>query len=188
MIHKRISQAQSGRQRGCRCVGGENTLLQRQLIPAPTQTAAMMPWHLTSLILLEVREHVAWTVHIEFSLQVIENLNSKMPVILLRTGFGILHMNYDGVEKKPLVGQEGTKQVWRMALEFVWVDLIRSTRHSCSNSLKESSWKPGMMVQAVIPALMRLRQEDYGFEASLSCLANPCFGKKKLKKERKKNL
>lgn len=42
MIHKKISQAQSGRQRGCRCVGGENTLLQRQLIPAPTQTAAMM--------------------------------------------------------------------------------------------------------------------------------------------------
>lgn len=155
MIHKRISQAQSGRQWGCRCVGGENTLLQRQLIPSFTRTAAT--WHLTSFILLEVRGHVAWTVHIEFSLQETENLNSKMPVILLRTGFGILHMSYAGVEKRPLVGQEGTKQAWRMALEFVWASLIRSMRHSCSNSLKESSWKPGMMVQAEIPMFIRLR-------------------------------
>lgn len=36
------------------------------------------------------------------------------------------------------------------------------------------------------PTLMRLRQEDCEFEASLSCLANPCFRKKKLKKKRGK--
>lgn len=182
MIHKRISQAQSGRQWGCRCVGGENTLLQRQLIPSFTQTAATDIWHHLYCQRSEDMWRELYTLN-----SLCKRLRTRIqrcPLSFWELVFGILRMSYAGVEKRPLVGQEGTKQAWRMALEFVWASLIRSMGHSCSNSLKESSWKPGMMVQAEIPMLTRLRQEDCEFEASLSCLAN-LFQKKRLKKERK---
>jgi hypothetical protein len=43
-----------------------------------------------------------------------------------------------------------------------------------------------MMVHALIPALVRLRQENLTFEASLGYVARPCFYLKKEKKNPKK--